>query len=211
MKAGGLSPRRPSIALPYRAAVAKRLLPLDALLLAPFEEGITMVKCADCGYLGVRHIESQCLLAPSEEHRKTGEPTSREPDPKDVEYAQTHISKLAPGATIVDILPVCALGLANCRKECGAVGAQRISPISAKKFMQDKRECGRFRPWIPGLTPKEHMDMKALEEQQSWQREQAAKEAAHHRIELWILGGFVGVCTLISGLCSILAALLQHR
>lgn len=122
-----------------------------------------MVKCADCGYLGVRHIENQTLVSPGEEQRRTGSPPT-------IEQGGTIGGRTLP---VLDTRPVCAV-------RAFPLDEELLASVSAKDVMQKDRPCGRSTPWIPGLTPKEHIDMIAtqamLDANLKAQKEQAQRE-----------------------------------
>lgn len=107
-----------------------------------------MVKCVECGFLAVRHLETQVLVGPGDNQRKTGAP------PEGMELRAN-----------LDITPVCAIGACELQEDV-------VGPIAAyaAKAMQKERECSLFTPWIPVLSPKEHLDMTVLERQKEWQR-----------------------------------------
>lgn len=96
-------------------------------------------KCAECGYLAVRYLDTQQLLCPTQYHRENGEP----PDEKN-----SRLSKVMFCSRMAFDLP----------KEAADGKKSRVEVI------RDSRECGRFTQWQPLLiTPKEHLDMDFLE------------------------------------------------
>jgi hypothetical protein len=131
-----------------------------------------MVKCAECGYLGVRHIGTQELVSPSADQRATGEPPGGP-------------ERIGP-AGVLDVVPVCAVGAWDLPKEFTAhnrpanentIVRHRASAAAAKTVMQEDRRCPQVTPWLPGLTPKEHIDKNLLEHQQAWQDERSKEDA----------------------------------
>jgi hypothetical protein len=142
-----------------------------------------MVKCADCGYLGMRHCKSQALVCPSAKHRSSGEP------PVDESIRIAPINRAF--AVILDFMPVCAIGVSDLHDEFASRQGHvtdwsqefNSSVSAAKKVMQkDRPECQeRFTPWIPGLTPKEHIDMLATREMLNAQATRAEAQAARER------------------------------
>jgi cytoskeletal protein RodZ len=78
--------------------------------------------------------------------------------------------------------PLCALGVCDLSKEYDpqileeplAVGQARTR--ATKVIFHRERECDRFVRWIPGLSPKEHIDMNILERQQAWQARRDSKD-----------------------------------
>jgi hypothetical protein len=52
---------------------------------------------------------------------------------------------------------------------------------AAKIVMETERLCGDFRPWVPGLTPKEHIDMVFTETLLAAQNARAEAQAERER------------------------------
>ena len=156
-----------------------------------------MVKCAECGYLGVRRCNDQALVSPGPDQRRTGEA------PKDP-------SVKIDAPPILETMPLCAIGVCPLDEEFA--DGQLITPSSARgpmkganvaqKVMRDDRpKCEsekKFTPWIPGLSPKEHIDMNLLEIQ-------ASKQAIATR--LTIISNLAAA--LIGGLIALLASRLS--
>jgi hypothetical protein len=143
-----------------------------------------MVKCAKCGFLGVRCLDTGNIVG--EELRERGVwPTNSE------------------GRRAFQDTPVCAVGACNFAEETPGTDYESTAGV-----LQKDRECDQFTRLLPALTPKEHIDMNVLQQQKEWQQRCDEENQRHHQCELWILGGFVGVCTLIAGACNIIAALL---
>jgi hypothetical protein len=119
-----------------------------------------MVKCAECGYLGFRHIESQQLVTPSDEHCSTGEGPLK-PDSRNTVTAVVHEA------------PVCAVGLLVDNFDPSKPGPhghhREAAPAAVRTIMHRERGCSQFTPRLPGLSPKEHIDMNFLERQQRFQ------------------------------------------
>lgn len=121
-----------------------------------------MVRCAGCGYLGVRCFTTQQLVSPSEDQRRTGKPT----ESYIRQSMHVHNDILSDGLA-VDMTPMCALGVWDLGQELhDQVGGVRFLDWApkAKDVMQKDRECSSFVKWKSGLTPKEHMDMLATQE-----------------------------------------------
>jgi len=137
------------------------------MAILPREDTI-MVKvkcCAECGFLGVRHRETGELVGPGEEQRETGSP------PEGRSIPGLLAEKFSPPEPItLDIAPVCAVGACDLRKEwqeCQKV--QKLAPTAAaEKVIQQPRKCKRFTAGLPGLNPKEHINMNLLQRQQVW-------------------------------------------
>lgn len=107
------------------------------------------VKCADCGFLAVRHFETRDLLDAEELLRRDGE------------------MPLQPGTGhyIYDPWPICFARVIDFR---AALEDNSGSP-HRKRVINEGRECNRFTPWIQGLTPKEHVELKIEEDRQLWE------------------------------------------
>jgi hypothetical protein len=156
-----------------------------------------MVKCADCGYLGAREVNSHQLVNPRAEQRQTGAPS------------RGNRNGLSVALTRTD--PICAIAAFDLQAEMGNPGAGAFAEAAVAEVITKDRKCNRFTDNMPALTPKEHIEMNMLEEQREWQLRCQSEDQKHHRNELWILGGFVGVCTLIAGACNIIAAILTRH
>lgn len=113
------------------------------------------VKCAECGFLGsrnhiTRQLEETELLTREQGVFPThlGEPT-HEP-------------------------PACSRRVADLWSEAGI----KNWPIDFKTYtqkiysaIQEERNCTSWVEWIPGLTPKEHMEMLEIKARLQWQAE----------------------------------------
>ena len=102
-----------------------------------------MVKCADCGFVAVRGVESQQLFGPLHEQRRSG-----------------HSPANFNGVAINHVAPICVVGAFDLEQELPQPG-----PAHAANLMAKERECLKFTKWIPGLSPKEHIDMDLMERQ----------------------------------------------
>ena len=111
-----------------------------------------MVKCADCGFLGVRIRQTRQIV--------DAEPLMRE---RGYNPALT----IAGADTVYDDAVLCFVRAHNLAAEMG-----RADEENRRRVVQQERECQRFTPWIQGLTPKEHIELKIEEDRQLWQTEQ---------------------------------------
>ncbi len=149
-----------------------------------------MVKCAECGFLGVRHPLTQTLIGPSEHQRQTGVPTT------DSIPIVGRMDEYAPGEAIPDTRPVCAIGAIQIGNEhCGG-NDNRVKCHSAQAVMQKDRTCGEFTKWIPGLSPKEHIDMLTAQTDRLWQERQTERDRQwrkedNRRMAWWGVAGTV--------------------
>jgi len=114
------------------------------------------VKCADCGYLAVRHFKTRDLLDAEEMLRRTGE--------MPVEPGTQHY--------IYDPWPVCFARVIDFRS---ALDDNSGTP-HRKRVINDDRECARFTPWIQGLTPKEHVELQQELDRQLWQTQRELQD-----------------------------------
>ncbi len=108
---------------------------------------MVVVKCAGCGYLGVRHKTLQTLASPDWNQRGTG----------------------IPPLPIVESMPVCAIGAIDLCKEHAARYADRQNSRAPETpansmavVVQQERVCEHSTEWKPGLSPKEHIGMDIL-------------------------------------------------
>ena len=100
-----------------------------------------MVKCKDCGLVMVREKESTSCMELDDFTRGTGHAT-------DLISRKGHY------------VPRCLVLAHDLASEFLPEGAQ--SNEAQKIFLKvltDDRECGSFTPWLPGFTPKEHVQM----------------------------------------------------
>lgn len=184
---------------------------------ASYRQGDIMpdnVKCAECGFLALRDLRSRALYEAEEDFRNAAKiPPSTPPG--------------VPGVSF-DNSPLCLMRKENFSRPVDSDGRSQLVRYSAAtdegkgdllEIIQRVRTCDGFTEWQCGFTPSEHEEMKLLEEQRNWQREQerenrawqaaeSAKadtrhkensDAAHaqHRRELIIMGGIV-TCALVA-------------
>ena len=97
------------------------------------------VKCADCGFLGVRLIETRQIV--------DAEPWTRN---------QGKLPRNADDKPIYAKWPICFVQEIDVYLE--ANGEQRTDESLAAVF-QKKRICKRHTKWFQGSTPKEHQEM----------------------------------------------------
>jgi hypothetical protein len=104
-------------------------------------------------------------------------------------------------------LPICLARAANLQSEYENLAVEQRRSVSGPAQMihavlHDKRDCDDFTEWQQGLTPKEQLEMKMLEDQREWQ----AKESALNRsVQRWSIGlNFVGL--IVGPLLGVLVA-----
>lgn len=124
-----------------------------------------MVKCKNCGYLAVRHLEAQELVGMPDFQRENGHPP---------ESNGTRVN--------LDRTPICSMARCDLRAELD--GSPNVASVVAK-VVNASRDCDRFRQRIPLLTPKEHLDMDMFDRQQAWQQAESDRAERRHRQGLW--------------------------
>jgi hypothetical protein len=132
---------------------------------------MNVVRCADCGYLGLRNLETGAL------------------DEADEAFLRDATIRPVSGVRSMaayDALPVCAKGAVNFREEANPGHQPSIVQAITKP-----RECREFMKRHTGLAPKEHRQMeidhfirteqaRLAREQREWQ-EARQKEDREHR------------------------------
>src|SRR5713101_1490489 len=99
-----------------------------------------MCKCADCGYLSIRKLDSNALVEVIGDTRRAW--TTPE-IPGKSQYSQ------------FDPRPVCFVRAADLLEEAGNSAAKdAVLPVITKD-----RNCSGFIKWSPGYSPKEHREM----------------------------------------------------
>jgi hypothetical protein len=135
-----------------------------------------MCKCADCGYLAVRNMETRQLEEVERYHRETGDV------PK----------KRGTNDPIYNPAVCFARGDYIVYQEKEKVLAEMVKP----------RECKLFVRWAQGLTPKEHKEM--LDEQWKLDQEKKSKKSDRiwHFIELIVTLVIGAVIAIVSAYIS---------
>ncbi len=114
------------------------------------------VQCASCGFLALRKCKTREITEAEMDFRRGG-------------GIPSHGNEL-----VYDDYPLCFVQAVDLRHEIEQVD----TPGGRKQVVLASRNCDSFTPWIQGFTPKEHADMKLLEQQQAWNREMAEAERA---------------------------------
>lgn len=102
------------------------------------------VKCADCGFLAVRHFETRQLLDAEPLFRSRG-------------YIPSVTVGKGADSRAYDEHPVCFANYINFRtpEEAGISASEG----TRRDAVQKERECPHFTQWQQGFTPKEHREM----------------------------------------------------
>lgn len=166
-----------------------------------------MPKCADCGFLSIRHHNSRRLDEVEAITRATGKLPPELPE-------EQH-----------EDAPICFVQAYNLKAEMVSSRPEAFIAV-----LQNDRDCDRFNPWQQGFGPKEHVDMmqqqallewqRAREEaEREWRERQAAqehewREQQAERDRQWrredrrtamvtlLVGALIGVLTLIATLIA---------
>lgn len=104
------------------------------------------IMCRDCGFFAVQLKDTQEVVAPCESQRQTGLPPSN-----------------SRNGAATDTTPICAVAAKNLIEKAGG------TELNGKDFQAvslDKHQCGSFRQWYPGMSPKEHLAMTIVEQMQ---------------------------------------------
>lgn len=107
-------------------------------------EATAKVKCQECGFLAWRNMHTREMIEVDHDYRE-------KPD-----MSPTVLSAKFEG------LPICYLSAQNIRKELPANNPG--SPSSVLEVISKGRTCESYAEWKPGLSPKEHLQMRLLEE-----------------------------------------------
>ena len=131
-----------------------------------------MVKCADCGYLAVRNVDSRELEEVEEDFREkgTGPVVERHAGNPHLRHEKQ---------------PLCLLGAEGLSEDFRAAIENKLPENGrVRGIIQKERPCREFREWRQGSTPKEHREMMDREfllkredkrdaDQRAWQSEES--------------------------------------
>lgn len=141
-----------------------------------------MVKCAECGYLAVRHLETRDLREAEGDYRDTGE------IPRDLNRPK-HLYEEVP----------------LCFERLRTFDPQQCTSAAARQeaLQREIGPCVGFTKWDHGFTPKEHREAADREKFRNWQAEQEAKRVRERRVDALILaliaGGFTILGVVLAG------------
>ena len=159
-----------------------------------------MEKCADCGFLASRNVQTRWLEETEEEIRRegglvvawnTGKPLGRFEPP--ICFRQNTDYKPVAFTTFVDTKAV-------------------------KAEINKERNCDLFTEWKQGHSPREHLDMinqqlwleyqdRKEKEDKEWREKQEQRADRRHKWDLIILG-FVATAAIVAA--TIIAAFIQR-
>ncbi len=150
-----------------------------------------MVKCAECGYLAVRNVDSYHLDETGTDFREKGMVALG----RQVGRNQYQLHELQP---------LCFVQRYNLRSEIKSEFASGKNEVGCiLQVISKERECGKFTAWQQGFTPKEHYEMLDRQRWQDWQEKQRRSDKRWRIIELIVLGFIV---TIIAGGFTVLGA-----
>jgi len=129
-----------------------------------------MVRCADCGFLALRHNPSRALVETEEYFRKEGHPHATQ---------EAVFGRLA--------LPLCFARRADLPEEIESIEPE--TTLNACKVLavikKDRRCRGGFINWRPESTPKDHREVQDRKREHLWRIIEA--------VALVIVGGVVAL------------------
>jgi len=134
-----------------------------------------MVKCADCGLLGVREKSSGTIAEVTEDGRKNG----REP------AVMINENRIGPF--------LCCAQLEQ---------FPWTKPGDTKSLLDRERNCNRFVAWQTGFLPKEHVQMDLIERQELWHERQRKSDRQFNAaiaIIAALLAGIMGIGGILLG------------
>lgn len=180
-----------------------------------------MVRCADCGFLGLRRGDGGLIEA---DLRFRTERQRDVPHGAGPAFIRTGDQPRIPSAERVDTsFPRCLVRPAvDFRQRAEAImGGEYPTALEVVTILTEDWDCDRFFRWEPGFTPTEHRDLLSeqarRDREDTRDREMRAREDRRdekverlqrdlHRRELWVMGGAVTFAVIVG---SILAAVLD--
>jgi hypothetical protein len=146
------------------------------------------VKCADCGYLAVRHSQTRQLLDAELLMRTQGDIPSLSIGGHDLAYDH-HPICFRVLKTSVNFRSEEEAGLSRDQGKC----------VTA---LNKERTCAEFTPWRLGFTPKEHLEMLQEADRLAWQEKcdkdardfqagESEKNRKYNTRNLWALAAIV--------------------
>lgn len=145
-----------------------------------------MVRCADCGFLAARNLNTRELDEAEESFRQDG----TFPPINDEKGHNPHAGW--------ESAPVCFIQHYDLREEIKQQGLNDKEKYSGVHSVINKdRECKSFTKWRQGSTPKEHREMMDRQEWSNWQEKQRNDDKRWRIIELVVLVIGAGLFTLL--------------
>lgn len=124
-----------------------------------------MVKCSQCGLLGARSSLTRQIIEAESVFREEGSiPNAPQPGG-------------GGGMPSIDNLPVCLARKRNFRE----LAHGKAGPNSLRPLLSETHDCDSFIEWQQGFSPKEHAELKQLDEQREWQRKCEKDQAERDR------------------------------
>jgi hypothetical protein len=154
---------------------------------------VNMVKCIDCGYLTLRRNSTRELVEVEAEIRDTGEIPKDHYGPRDIQ-------------PLYDPPLICFRNKFKLYEEQNAVtGVGPAGRILA--VINKERPCDKFKKWVQGFTPKQHVEMDLIERQQASIDRKDRRDWWWRIFELFVMAVIV---TAVSILGNIWAALVER-
>jgi hypothetical protein len=98
-----------------------------------------MIRCADCGFLGLRRRQDRAVLEAENEFRI---------------WAMHPVRVEGNSGNVYESRPICC---AQASYLAGELNGETTEEL--KRVIQHERDCKKFTPWKQGFTPKEHHEM----------------------------------------------------
>lgn len=123
---------------------------------------LAMPKCAECGFLATRMLDSRQLCEAEIDTRTTGK-----------------VPVGSQGKAVYVMWPLCFRTAFDLREECMA-DSQPGTTSGLSRVLQLERNCPEFTKWNSGLSPREHLEMlhtdAMLKADRDWRDQQARRE-----------------------------------
>ncbi|MCG8648692.1 MAG: hypothetical protein MI861_02605 [Pirellulales bacterium] len=160
-----------------------------------------MVKCKECGLLGVRARETRAIAEAEEEYRQRRCIPSKE---------------IRSPQGVYEEIPLCFARAFNFQAAC----SNDRSENATLELIDAERDCEHFIQWEQGFTPQEHIEMKMMQQQireeRQWRERQQMldrqwREDQSARDHLWqermqqksrvvtLLAALIGIGAALSG------------
>lgn len=114
------------------------------------------VRCVNCGFYSVRHVQTRELVDAELRSRQSG-------------FMPTIAISANHNLPAYDEYSVCFVRQAGFMHEIN----RPCNEAAREKAANDERDCRRFTTWIQGFSPKEHLEMIQEKDRLEWQAKQA--------------------------------------